>query len=172
MTEIVRDRDVVVLVKGNTNPVMLDSTMVQSGWSGGQACMWADSTEDEFMVTYSDGRYGGFLLHGSDELADQYISSVGTQQKYRYAIMCAGTWVISTTTYEKYTYASRISGPLVPLVYSVGERLLFSQRGLFTKEREWQLASNPNINTDLFIATVIQVPSAANKFCLMIQTSI
>lgn len=172
MTEITRERELIVLVKGNSNTFRIDDTMAQNGWAPGQAVMWADANEDTFMLTYSDGRYGGFLYEGSNELANQYISSVGSSQKYRYATLCAGTWVISTTTYEKYTYASRISGPLVPLVYSVGERLLFSQRGLFTKEREWQLASNPNINTDLFIATVIQVPSAANKFYLMVQTSI
>lgn len=171
MTTVLRERDVVTLVKGSTSPVLVDSSMTANGWAGGQGVTWIDSTFDEFMVTYSDGTYGGFLLWGSNEDSDQFISSVGSQQKYQYGTLCTGTWVICVKTYEHYTYASRQAGPLVALTYTVGERLRFSLRGLFTKEDEWALSADPRAPNELFIGMVAQIPSAANKYYMTIQTS-
>ena len=172
MTEIVRTRDVVTLFKGDAYPVSLSDAMVASGWAGGQGVQWADSPLDEFMVTFSDGLYGGFLLWGSNEAQDQYVGQVTSQQKYRYGTLCAGGWIISTSTYEKYTYASRLVGPLVPITYAVRDRLVFSLRGLWTKEDEWTLSGDPRGANTYYIANVIQVPSAANNNYLMLQTSI
>jgi len=134
--------------------------------------MWTDSPEDEFAVTYSDGIYGGFLLWGSNETADQYLGMSGNQIKEGYGIFCAGGWLLSTTTYEKYTWLSRQGGPLVPLVYSVGERLRWSNRGWWTKEDEWTLTADPRGANNFFTAYVVQVPRAENNYYMVLQTSI
>ncbi len=173
MPEILRTRDVVVLFKGDAYPVMIDPTMQARGWPGGQGVQWVNSPLDEFRVGFSDGLYGGFLLWGSDEPADKFTAMTGQQPTYGYAVMCAGGWLISTSTYEKYTYLSRIGGgPLVPINYVVGERLVFSLRGWFTKEDEWTLSGDPRMPNGYYIANVVQVPSAANDYYIMLQTSI
>ncbi len=172
MPEILRTRDVVVLFKGDAYPVAIDPAMRANGWAGGQGVRWVDSPLDEFRVGYSDGLYGGFLLWGSDEAADKFTAMTGQQPTYGYAVMCAGGWLISTSTYEKYTYASRVAGPLVPITYTVGERLLFSLRGLFTNEDEWALSLDPRAPNTYYIANVVQVPSAANNNFILLQTSI
>ena len=173
MSEIIRTRDCTVFHKGDSCTVAVSPAMLQGGWAGGQGVEWYDSPEDEFCVTYSTGRYGGFLLCGSDESSDQLISMVGQQVKYGYAVFCGGSWLISTTTYEKYTYNSRIGGgPPVPIVYTVGERLVFSLRGLWTVENEWFLSLDPRGSNDYYIANVVQVPRPSNKFNLVIQTAI
>lgn len=170
MTEIVRERDVVVLVKGATTPVVVHPSLAQ--WAGGQGVTWADSSNDEFLVRASDGTYGGFLYEASTLDGNEYTALDGSASKYRYATLCAGSWVISTRTYEKYTYASRQSGPLVPITYHVGDRLRFSLRGLFSSEDEWLLSSDPRGSNQLFVGTVAQIPSASNKMFLTLQTSI
>lgn len=173
MPEIFRTRDVVVLFKGDAYTVMVDPFMRQQGWAGGQGVKWFDSPRDEFMVTYSDGLYGGFLLWGSDEPADKFTAMTGQQPTYGYAVVCAGGWLISTSTYEHYTYASRIAGPpYVPITYTVGERLLFSLRGLFTNEDEWTASLDPRMPNGYYLGNVVQAPSAANNNYLMVQTSI
>jgi len=172
MTEIVRDRDVITIVKGNSQPVMVTDAMAAQGWAGGQAVTWADSPHDELLVTFSDGTYGGFLLWGSDEVADARTALSTNQPTYKFAILGCGTWIISTTTYEKYTYASRQSGPLVPLTYSIGQRLTFSLRGYWTNEDEWTLSSDPRAPNNYYVGYVAQVPSEATSFYMTIQTSI
>lgn len=173
MPEIFRTRDVVVLFKGDAYAVMIDPALQAGGWAGGQGVQWVNSPRDEFMVTYSDGLYGGFLLWGSDEAADKYTAMTGQQPAYGYAVMCAGGWLISTSTYERYTYASRTGGgPLVTIAYTVGERLLFSLRGLFTNEDEWSASLDPRMPNGYYLGNVVQVPSAANNYYLMVQTSI
>jgi hypothetical protein len=134
--------------------------------------MWFDSPKDEFCVTYSDGHYGGFLLWGSDESSDAWTAMSGQQLAYGYAIICAGGWLISTSTYEKYTYASRVSGgPLVPITYAAGTRVVFSLRGYWTNEDEWTQSGLPVPNT-FYLAYVVQAPRAENNYNLMLQTSI
>lgn len=172
--EIPRTRDVITLVKGSANPAMVNATMAGNGWPGGQGVTWVDDpTGDNFRVTYSDGTYGGFLLWGSDESADQFIAFTRSQPTYQYAIVCTGTWIISTSTYEKYTYTSRVGpGPLVPNVFNVGDRLRFSLRGYFTPEDEWSLSGDPRAPNGLLIGQIIQPPRTNNSFFLMLQTSI
>ena len=173
MTEILRTRDLVVLFKGDSYPVMIDDTMKANGWAGGQGVQWTDAPIDEFMVTYSGGIYGGFLLWGSNESSDQFTAITGQQVAYGYAILCAGGWLISTSIYERYTYASRHGlGPLVPNIYTVGERLVFSNRGLFTREDEWTASLDPRKPNTYYIANVVEVPSADNNWFITVQTSI
>ena len=149
---------------------MCSSDLV-SGWVGGTGAMWFDAPTDEFCVTQSDGHYGGFLLWGSDESSDKWTAMTGQQLKYGYAILCAGGWLISTATYEKYTYASRQGpGPLVPNTYVVGQRVVFSLRGLFTPENEQAVGAGWS-NT-MYVAYIVQPPRAANNFNLVLQTSI
>lgn len=171
MTSIVRNRDVVVFFKGDSYAVAVSPSMVVNGWNGGQGVQWTDAN-GEFCVTYSDGLYGGFLLWGSNEVSDQYIATVKTQPTYAYAVACFGGWLMSTTTYEKYTYASRISGPLVPITYVEGQRLRFSLRGFWTIEDEWALSSDPRGSNQYFSGSVMQAPKTLNDFYLTVQTSI
>ncbi len=169
--DIIRSRDCVVFEKGDAHIVTLDSTMLQGGWPGGQGVQWVDSTLDEFVVSYSGGLYGGFMIWGSDESADQYISSFQTQLVYQTGVMMAGNAVISTSSYERYTYASRIAGPLVPLVYAPKDPLYFSLRGLWTKEDELTLSGSP-LAPAFFTGFTIQPPAPVNQFFLGIQASL
>lgn len=172
MSEIIRTRDVIVHAMTDAFTVAVDGAMIAGGWAGGQGVRWVDSPKDEFLMTYSDGRYGGFLLWGSDESSDQFISIVGQQVKYGYGVFCAGSWLISTSTYEKYTYASRVAGPLVPITYAAGDRLRFSLRGLWTKEDEWTPSGDPRAPNDFVIANVVQPPRASNNNYLVVHTFI
>ncbi len=169
----IRTRDVITLVKGTANPVVVDQRMISGGWPGGQAVTWVDSPEDEFLVSYSDGTYGGFLLWGSDESSDRFVATEKNQTKYRFATLCSGAWVIMTQTFEQYTYQSRIGGgPLVPNVFTVGARLTFSLRGFFTPQDEWKLSGDPRGANEFFIAYVVQPPTPALKNYLTLQSSI
>ncbi len=60
--DIPRTRDVIVLAKDLTYPVRVHADMVQSGWAGGQGTVWADAGFDTFLVNFSDGGPGGFML--------------------------------------------------------------------------------------------------------------
>ena len=172
-TNILRTRDVVVLVKGTANPVMVDQRMISGGWPGGQAVTWVDSPNDEFLVSYSDGTYGGFLLWGSNESSDQYTAWTGNQPEYGFAVLCSGAWVIMTSTYEVYTYQSRIGGgPLVANTYTIGQRLTFSLRGYLTSQDEWTLSGDPRAPNNYFIGYVAQVPTPAINNYMTIQSSI
>lgn len=170
--EFSRDRDCVVLFKGDAYPVAVSQAMQTNGWQGGQGVKWADSTKDEFLVTYSDGLYGGFMLWGSNESSDQYISFLENQPTYGFGVICAGGWIIATRTFERYTYASRQVGPPVENVYVVGERVRFSLRGFWTREDEWTLSGDPRGANGYFIGSVVQAPSADNDHYITIQTSI
>jgi hypothetical protein len=172
MREIFRTRDVVVFFRGDSYAVEISDAMKQGGWPGGQAVQWVDSPADEFKVTYSDGLYGGILLWGSNESSDQYVSFLKNQTTYGFGVICTGGWLISTTTYERYTYASRISGPLVPIVYQEGQRLRFSLRGYFTTEDEWTASGDPRAPNDYLIGSVTQAPKTLNNNYLGVQTSI
>jgi len=142
--DMIRGRDCIVFSKGETYAVVPNAEMLVGGWAGGQGVRWVDSALDEFTVGYSNGLYGGILIWGSDESADQYNAMTRNQLTYDFAVMLAGNCLISTSTYERYTYASRIGpGPLVPLVYAASEPLYFSLRGYWTNEDEMTLSGAP-----------------------------
>lgn len=172
-TEIFRTRDVVVFQKGDAYTVPVSVNMRQNGWTGGQAVRWVNSPNDEFLVDYSDGLYGGFLLWGSEESSDQFTAMTLQQPTYGYGVLCSGVWLISTSTYEQYTYVSRTGGgPLVPIVYPVGKRLLFSLRGRWTVEDEFTLSVDPRAPNDFYVGSVVEAPSDLTKFYLTLQSSI
>lgn len=162
-----------MFAKGDAHPVMVDDAMLAGGWAGGQGCQWIDSDRFEPVVTYSKGLYGGFMLWGSDESADQWVSATRVQLTHpQSAVLMAGNAVISTSTYEKYTYASRLAGgPLVPLVYQVRDPLYFSLRGFWTIEDELSQSSDP-LAPAFFTGFVIQRPSVSNQFFLGVQASL
>lgn len=170
MTEIVRTRDVVVLHKDKTITARISPSMVQNGWPGGQGVHWAASTSDDFSVDFSDGLQAGFLLWGSDESSDQFISYVGNQSKYEFAVVCSGEWLISTSTFERYTLQSRLVPPLVENTFVPGEHLYFSLRGYFTSQDEWTISGDPRAPNGNWVGTVIQAPSSINNNYLMLQT--
>ena len=167
-----RIRDVYVLLKGDTFPVAVSPAMRAAGWRGGQGLCWDDAPTDDFRVTFSDGRFGGFALNGSNESSDTYTALTGSQVAYGSVVMCMGNWIISTRTFEQYTYASQQVGPLVPLTYVVGDRLVFSLAGLWTVEDTWTLSGDPRAPNNLFSASVIQTPSSANSNYLTLQVSV
>jgi len=171
--ELPRSRDCIALMKGDAYPVTVSTAMAVGGWQGGQGVQWVSSSKDEFLVTYSDGYYAGFMLWGSNEEGDKHTAMSGNQSFYRFATCGAGGWQISTRSYEKYTYASRIGGgPLVPITYNASDRLVFSLRGYWTVQDEWTLSGDPRGANTYYIGFVSQVPSAVNNFYLGIQVSI
>lgn len=172
MPEIPRTRDCYVLVKGDTFTATVDSRMATQGWQGGQAVKYASTNKDDLLVTFSDGLIAGFILWGSDEVSDRLTAMTGNQPFYKFAVICTGSWVIATTAFEKYTYASRQAGPLVPIVYTPSDRLVLSLRGFWTIEDEWTLSSDPRGANDYFSGFVMQSPSTATNHFMMIQASI
>jgi hypothetical protein len=170
-SDILRSRDCVVFFKGDAYTVAVDPAMVASGWPGGQGVMWAASAVDDRVVTYSNGLYGGFLVWGSDESGDRYTSMTGQSKAYRYATFISGGALLSTTTYERYTYTSRLGvGPYAPLVYKPNDILYLSLRGYWTVEDELTLSGNP-LAPAFFAGFVAQVPKATNNYFLGVQTS-
>jgi len=173
MPEIIRARDAVVFFYGDRQTVTVDSTMVNLGWPGGQGVQWVDAPAgvDDRVVSFSKGLYGGFLIWGSDEVGDKFTAMTRQQPYWRYATMFSGGCLISTTSYERYTYASRLIGPpYVPLVYAPNDILYLSLRGLWTKEDELTLSGDP-LAPAFFVGFVSQVPKPVNSFFLGIQTS-
>ena len=169
MPEIIRGRDCIVFFKGDTYPVTVSDDMIDQGWLGGIGVMWTPGTNDERTVTFSDGRYGGILIWGSNETADQYSALTENQPIYKSASFMAGGALISTTTYERYTYASRQAGPLVPITYSIQDILYLSLRGYWTNEDEATL-SGAAYAPNFFAGHVAQTPKIANNYYLGIQT--
>jgi hypothetical protein len=167
-----RTRDCYSLFKGDSYTVAVNQAMATSGWVGGQGVKWVDSPRDEFLVTLSDGLYGGFMLNGSNEPSDQFTAMTGQQPLYGYGTFCAGGWLMATIAYEKYTWASRQVGPLIPITYTAGVRLRFSLRGYWTTEDEWTLSGDPRAPNNYYIGSIIQAPSADNNNYLSLQTSI
>lgn len=172
MLEIFRTRDTVVFTKGPSYAVRASPALIQNGWRGGQGLAWIDNGA-EFTVTFADGgRSSGFALWGSDEDSDQFISMVENQPTYGYVVLCSGSWIFSTRTYEIYTYSSRIVPPLVPIAYQPGQKLFWSLRGFWTIEDEWTLSGDiraPNEDPSGFVA---QVPSPIINNYLTVQTTI
>jgi hypothetical protein len=167
--DLIRGRDCIVFIKGPAHNVALDSAMLTGGWPGGQGIQWANSTIDEPVATYSQGLFGGFAIWGSNESADQFTSMTNNQTVYEHTVVMTGRALISTSSYEKFTYASRLAGPLVPLVYTAHQPLFFSLRGLWTNENELTLSGSP-FAPAVFTGFVAQVPKAINEFYLGIET--
>jgi len=167
-----RNRDCVTLVKGDAYPAEVSAALAAQGWPGGQGVQWVSDPGDRFVVGRSEGLYAGFLLKGSNESGDQYTAITQNQPYYRVATLCAGGWLIMTTSFERYTWASRMAGPLVEIPYQESDRLVFSNRGLWTREDEWTLSGDPRAPNDYYIGFVCQAPAAANGYFMTIQTSI
>lgn len=167
--EIPRSRDCYVLAKGDTFTVNVDAAMAIGGWKGGQGVKWAASTKDELLVTYSDGYYAGFCLWGSDEVSDKFTAMTGNQPFYRFITLATGNWVIATTSFEQYTWQSRQAGPLVAITYQPSDRLVFSNRGYWTKEDEFSLSGDPRGSNQFYLGFVVQSP--VNGF-LTVQVSV
>ncbi len=168
-----RTRDCLILVKGDACPVTLSEEMAAGGWQGGQGVQWAPNPGlDAPLVTYSTGYYAGFMLWGSDETGDDFTAMTRSQPAYRAGVVGAGGWLISTRSFERYTYASRQAGPLVPLVYEESDRLVYSLRGFWTKEDEWTASGDPRGANEYYIGYVAQAPSAATDDYITLQTSI
>ena len=162
-----------VLFKGVTQGVEVSSSMMAGSWAGGQGVKWDSGTKDGFFVTYGDGvRGAGFLLWGANESSDQYIAMTGKDLKYGMAVLGSGSWILCTRTFEAYTYASRQVGPLVPINYSVSDKLYWSLRGLFTKEDEWTLSGDPRAPNGNQVGWVVQVPNSLTSNFLTLQTTL
>lgn len=172
MAEIIRGRDCVVLYYGDRQTVAIDPALEQGGWAGGQGVRWIDVVPDVRTVTYSNGLFGGFLVWGSDEVGDRHTAMTRNQVVYREATMFSGNCLILTSTYERYTLASRQGGgTLVPLVYSANDPLYFSLRGLWTCENELTLTGDPSAPA-FYVGFVAQIPKPSNQHFLGIQTSL
>lgn len=172
MPELQRTRDCVILVKGDCYAVTVEDTFAQEGWVGGSGAQWTTPTSDDPTVKRSDGLYSGFLLWGSNESSDQFTAMTGQYPHYRYAVIGAGGWHIQTLAFEKFTYASRQAGPLVPIVYNASDRLVFSLRGYWSNEDEWTLSGDPRAPNNYYIGFVTQAPSAMTQGYMGIQVSI
>jgi hypothetical protein len=172
MPDIIRSRDCTIFYYGDSQTVVVSDAMLRGGWAGGQGAQWVGSTVDERVVTYSKGLFGGFLAWGSDERGDDYASITRQQLTYAYATLFSGSCLISTSSYEKYTYLSRTTSgsPLIPIVYQPNDFLYFSLRGLWTTEDELTLSSD-SLAPCFFSGMVAQVPRQDNSFYLGIQTS-
>jgi hypothetical protein len=170
--DIPRDRDVIIFDKGKSFTVNLSQVMVAGGWRGGQGVQYTTPQNEEPYVTYAAGIGVGFLLWGSNETADEYTASTENQPTYAFATLGAGSWLISTATYETYTYASRTGGgPLIPLVYNASDRLYFSLRGYFSKEDELLISGN-SLAPNNIIGYVAQIALPTWDDYLTLQTSI
>ncbi len=172
MPEIFRTRDTVIFTKGATYPVKTSDALITAGWPGGQGLMWTDDPTGgtEFTVTFADGGRGaGFALWGSNEDSDQFTSMTGIQPIVGYLIMGSGSWIISTSSFEVYTYASRIASPLVPITYKAKQKLYWSLRGLWTIEDEWAASGDPRAPNVDPVGYVIRSPR--NDY-LTIQTTL
>jgi len=175
MLDYERSRDVIILFKGATITVEVTPEDAANGWVGGQGFQWqaGSSDSDRLIATKSDGLYGGFALWGSDESSDKFVATTQSQPVYRYLVLGAGGWLIATHTFEQYTYASRMGpGPLVPITYAPSDRLVFSLRGLFTKEDEWTLSGDPRGANNYYIGFVAQKPTPERNGFMTIQVSI
>ena len=173
MPEIPRTRDVHVLLMGPSFTIRTSPGMDLAGWPGGQGVAWVDvPDEDDFNVDFSDGERAGFLLWGSNEDSDVLTGMTENQPTYSFGVLGTGTWIIMTRTFETFTLASRNMGPLVPITYSVNDKLVFSLRGFFTNEDEWTINADPRAPNEFVVGVVMQAPSALTENYMTIQTTL
>ena len=177
MTEIIRGRDCILFFKSDSHVVTVGDEMLAGGWAGGQIATWKDVGTDERTVTYSNGYYGGVLIWGSNESADQWTAMTGQQLTARTAVMFAGGNLLSTSSYERYTWTSRRdhainpANPLIPIIYQPNSILFASLRGLWTTEDELSL-SGSLLAPCFFTGMVLQVPKLLNNYFLGVQTGL
>jgi len=170
MPEIFRSRDVVVFQKALTFTAEVPESVATAGWLGGQGFNWVPPTQDNFLTTITDGGFGGFALWGSDESSDEFTAMTRNMPTYRFVVLGVGGWLMTTSTYERYTYASRAGGgPFVPIVYNASDRLLFSLRGYWTNEDEWTLSGDPRAPNRNFVGSVVQRPVPSRNNYLTVQ---
>lgn len=172
MPEQFRTRDCIILFKGDTLPVTVTPAMAAGGWQGGQGVQWLPATKDDFLVGISDGLTAGFMLWGSDESSDQFTAMTRQQPHYQYGQMAFGGHLMMTRSFERYTWASRQVGPLVPIPYLAQDRLFFSLRGFWTSEDEWTLSGDPRAPNEHLAGYVMQAPVASNSFYMTIQATL
>lgn len=169
MPEIFRTRDCILWSKRDLTTVVVSNDMVANGWAGGQGVQWFGVVGDERVVTYSEGHFGGYLVWGSDESADQYTAMTRQHLTYQYGVMAFGGSLMATTTYERYTYNSRLSGgPLIALTYTANVPLYLSLRGLWTLEDELSLVSSPLAPAPV-AGFAAQIPKSVNSNFLGVQ---
>lgn len=171
--DVLRSRDCVVFFKGDIYTMSVSAAMLAGGWVGGQGFQWDVYTDpDNPIVTYSSGLFGGLMLWGSNESADQYTAMTNQYLKYGYGVLMVGHAIISTIAFETYTYASRhVGGPFVPLVYTPNAPLFMSLRGYWTIEDELTLSADPRAPA-LSCGFVSQLPKQVNQMRLGIQIRI
>jgi hypothetical protein len=171
--DLIRGRDCVVFSKGDGYSMSVSQEMLSGGWVGGQGAQWDTYTDpDNPILTYSSGLFGGFMLWGSDEAADQYTAMTQQPLYYGYGVLMAGRAIISTIAYEQYTYASRMmGGPFVSIVYTPNQPLFMSLRGYWTNEDELTLSASP-LAPALYCGVVSQLPKAVNQYYLGVQTKL
>lgn len=172
MPEIERTRDVVTFKKGDCYTVSVSPGLAQSGWLGGQGIQWFDAGRDDLVVEATDGAAQGFLMWGSDEIPDRFTSMTRNQPVYEFGVIGFGGWLFSTTTFEKYSWASRQVGPLVEISYQPQDQLVFSLRGRWTKEDEWTLSGDARAPNENVMGVVVQAPSALTDGYMTIQARI
>ncbi len=172
MPEIDRTRDVVVFKKGDCYTVSVAPSLARSGWLGGQGVQWFDSGRDDFVVEETNGEGQGFLLWGSDEPSDKFTAVTRNQPIYEFGVVGFGGWLLSTTTFERYTWASRQVGPLVEIVYQPQDPLVFSLRGRWTKEDEWTFIGDPRAPNENVMGVVVHAPTAFTDNYMTIQARI
>lgn len=168
MVEVLRSRDCIVWSKSAITTVAVSDAMVSSGWAGGQGVQWTNSLGNERVVTYSNGLFGGYLIWGSNESSDQYTAMTKQHIAYKYGVMVFSGSLMATTTYERYTYASRLAGPLVPLSYTSNQPLRLSLRGYWTNEDEMSVTSHVQAPSPV-VGFVAQIPKSVNNNFLGIQ---
>lgn len=172
MAELFRSRDCTVFFKDDAYTVTVDAALVSLGWPGGQGVQFVGSVgsaDDLAVVSFSRGFFGGFLVWGSDEAGDDFTAMARNQPQYQFATMMSGSALIATSSYERFTIASRLVPPLVPLIYTVDEPLYLSLRGLWTNEDELTIIGDPSAPA-VMAGFVTQRPREDNNFFLSIQT--
>lgn len=170
MPEIVRNRDVVIFRKGDGTTVRAAPSMVSTEWVGGQGIEWFDVGEDDVTVQITDGVGGGFILWGADEDSDRFTGMTRNQPVYEFVVVGLGGWLISTRSFEQFTFATRGLPSPTPIVYQAQELLFFSLSGLWTNEDEWTLDGDPRAPNENIMGVVAQVPASANNNYLAIHT--
>ena len=138
-----RSRDCAIFRKSESITIKVSDAMVKRGWAGGSFVRWVNDGTGDPCVDIGNGTYCGFVPFGSNEVADQYTAMTNQNPTYKYVVLFFGGNLMGTISYEKYTYLSRHSGPLVPLVYNANDFLYVSENGLITNQDESNSAVNP-----------------------------